>query len=166
MLLQIFIHSLAIFALIVWASSYHFKERKIILLVQLLSFLFWIAHFILLGAYTGAILCSIGALRLFTFSLKRKNHWSSNYSLIYFFISILLISTIATFTTPWAIFAFLGGAISVIASWQDDQDKLRLFFIPTHVCWFIYDLAVGSYGGAFSEMILGISAIISLLRKI
>ena len=161
----IFVQSLAIIALLIWASAYHFKERRTILLVQLGSFIFWIAHFFLLGAFTGAALATVAALRLAVFSFKKKNNWISNKIVLWFFIAILVIATLLTFSTWFGIFALIGGIFATIASWQDKQNKIRLLFIPSHLSWIIYDLLAGSYGGAISEFILGASSVISLFRK-
>lgn len=162
---QIFVQSLAIIALIIWALSYHFKERKHILLVQLASFVFWITHFILLGAFNGAALASVAAVRLFVFSFKKKGNWTSNILVFWLFIIVLLISTILTLEAYYAIFALLGGIFATIASWQNKQKSIILLFIPSHIFWIIYDLSAGSYGGAISEAVLGISALISLFSK-
>lgn len=161
----LFIQSLAIFGLLIWASSYHFKKRKSILLVQLASFIFWILHFIFLEAYTGAALAGVAALRLAIFSFKKKSNWINNPLTLGIFIGALIISTVLTFSTFWGIFALAGGIFATVASWQYDQNKIRKLFIPSHACWIVYDLLVGSYGGAISETILGISTIVSLLRK-
>ncbi|MDD5193991.1 MAG: YgjV family protein [Candidatus Nanoarchaeia archaeon] len=165
MYLQIFIQALAILGLVIWAASYHFKKRKNILLIQLSSFVFWIAHFILLEAYTGAALATVAALRLAIFSFKKKNNWISKPLVFWSFIGLLIISTILTFSTFWSLFALAGGIFAIIASWQENQNRIRMLFIPSHLSWIIYDLLVGSYGGALSEAILGISAIISLRKK-
>lgn len=162
---QLFVQSLAIFALLSWAVSYHFKSRKSILLAQLVSVIFWITHFGLLGAYTGAALSAVAALRLIVFSFKKKNNWVSKPFVLVAFIVALIVSTILTFSTFWGIFALAGGIFATLACWQYDQNKIRLLFIPSHVCWIIYDILVGSYGGAITEAILGLSTIFSLLRK-
>ncbi|MEK6927981.1 MAG: YgjV family protein [Nanoarchaeota archaeon] len=165
MIYQIFVQSLAIIALLIWVSSYHFKERKSILLVQLASFLFWITHFLLLEAYTGAALAVVAALRLAVFSFKKKNNWINKPIIFWAFICILVIATILTFSNYWVIFALIGGIFAIIASWQDKQNKIRKLFIPSHIFWIIYDVFAGSYGGAISEAVLGLSAIFSLFRK-
>jgi hypothetical protein len=162
---QIFVQSLAIIALIIWTFSYHFKERKPILVVQLLSVFFWITHFILLGAFTGAALSVVAAIRLFVFSFKKKGNWTINPLVFWLFIVALLIPTLLTFNAYYAIFAFIGGIFATIASWQNKQNNIRVLFIPSHLSWIVYDLFAGSYGGAISETILGISALISLFSK-
>ncbi|MFA6476605.1 MAG: YgjV family protein [Candidatus Paceibacterota bacterium] len=161
---QLAIQFLAIIALVVWASSYHFKERKTILLVQLASFVFWIIHFILISAYTGAALAGVAALRLAFFSFKKKNNWTSKPIVAWAFLGLLLISTALTYSTYWALFALIGGIFALVASWQDNQNRIRLLFIPSHLSWIVYDIFAGSYGGAISEALLGVSALVSFFR--
>ena len=162
---QIFVQSLAIVALIIWAFSYHFKERRSILLVQLTSQIFWITHFILLDAYTGAALATVAAFRLAVFSFKKKDNWVNSPFTFWAFIGLLVISTALTLSSYWGFLALAGGIFAIIASWQNKQNNIRVLSIPSHICWIIYDIFAGSYGGALSEVILGISAIFSLIRK-
>ena len=165
MYFQILIQILAVIGLIVWTTSYHFKDRKSILLVQLLSFVFWIAHFVLLGAVTGAVLSSIAAIRVGVFYFKTKNNWIGKPIVAWFFTLVLVIATYFTLTTYWAIFALIGGIFAVIASAQDKENRIRLLFIPSHLSWALYDIFIGSYGGAVSEGLLSLSALVSLLKK-
>lgn len=165
MFYQIFIQSLAIIALIIWGSSYHFKKRKSILIIQLISFIFWVSHFILLGAYTGAALSAIAALRLGFFSFKKKGNWTSSPFVLFGFIGLVTVFTIFTFSAYWVIFALIGSIFAIIASWQYSQNKIRILFLPSHASWIIYDLFAGSYGGAISEAVLGVSALVSFLRN-
>ena len=165
MYFQIFIQSLAVIALAIWTTSYHFKYRKSILLVQLLSFVFWITHFVLLGAIVGAAISSIAALRLSVFAFKKKDNWISHPVVPIFFIILSVVVTYFTATVYWAIFALIGGILAIVASSQNEEYKIRKLFIPSHISWIIYDLSVGSYGGALSEAILGISAWLSLFKK-
>lgn len=163
--MNILIQLLAIVALGIWFFSYHFESRKTILLVQLLSFLFWITHFVLIGAYTGSALAGVAALRLALFSFKTKNNWISKPVVMWLFVLLLGVSTYFTFNSYWSIAAFVGGVFAIIASWQFDTNKIRLLFIPSHLSWILYDLFSGSIGGAISEGVLCASAIVSLLRK-
>ena len=165
MYIQLFIQSLAIIALIIWGASYHFKERKSILLIQLISFVFWVTHFVLLGAYTGAALAAFAAFRLAIFSFKKKDNWIGRPVTMWAFIGALIILTILTANAYWAVFALIGGIFAIIASWQNNQNRIRLLFIPSHLGWIIYDIIAGSYGGAFSEAMLGLSALIGFFKK-
>ncbi|MFA7193860.1 MAG: YgjV family protein [Candidatus Paceibacterota bacterium] len=163
--MAILIQLLAIIALGIWFSSYHFNSRKTILLVQLLSFVFWITHFILIEAYTGAALASVAALRLALFSFKTNTNWIGKPIVMWLFILLLGISTYFTLESLWGIAAFVGGVFAIVASWQLNTKKMRVLFIPSHLSWILYDIFSGSIGGAVAEGILCLSAIISLLRK-
>lgn len=163
--MDVLIQFLAIVALGIWFFSYHFKSRKTILLVQLLSFIFWITHFVLIGAYTGAALAGVAALRLALFSFKTEINWVGKPIVMWFFIFLLGISTYLTFESYWSIAAFIGGVFAIIASWQFDTSKIRILFIPSHLSWILYDIFSGSVGGAIAEGVLCLSAIISLLRR-
>ena len=156
------VQSLAIVALCIWFFSYHSKSRTKILCIQLISCLFWIVHFILLEAYTGALLTSISTIRLFLFLFKTDTNWISSRVVMWIFFVLLSISTYVTGESYWSIAAFIGGCFALIASWQSDINKIRKLFIPSHIGWLVYNISVGSIGGIIAELFLGISAAGSL----
>lgn len=162
---SLFIQSLAILGLLVWTTSYHFNNRKTILLVQLASFVFWILHFVLLGAMAGAVLSAIAAIRLALFSFKTKNNWIGSPAVMTFFIIVSIIATYLTSVGYWSVFALIGGIFAIVASGQDDENRIRRLFIPSHISWIVYDIFAGSYGGAISEGVLALSALLSLFVK-
>lgn len=165
MFAPLFVQSLAILGLLVWTISYHFNNRKTILLVQLASFVFWILHFVLLGAMVGAVLSAIAAIRLALFSFKTKNNWIGSPFVMAFFIIVSIVGTYLTFVGYWSVFALIGGIFAIVASGQDNENRIRKLFIPSHISWIVYDIFAGSYGGALSEGILAISAIVSLYKN-
>jgi hypothetical protein len=165
MYFQILIQGLAVIAMIIWTTSYHFKSRKTILLVQLSSVVFLCIHFFLLEAVIGLAISSIAAIRLVLFAYKQRYKWISHPAVPSFFIILTIIVTYLTATVYWAIFALIGGIMAIIASFQNEEDRVRKLFIPSHISWIIYDLSVGSYGGVLFEIVPCISAWISLSEK-
>ena len=162
---QIFIQSLAIFALLAWGVSYQFKDRKNILLSQLIGSLFYVVHYFLLGATTGAFISILVVLRLGIFYFKKKGNWVDSPIVLWLFLILSLIATILTFTAYWAVFAFIGSVLAITATWQEKPTTIRRLFIPCHLSWITYNVFARSYGGVIAESVFLVSTIISLYRK-
>ena len=162
---QIFIQSIALLALAGFAASYHAKTRRGILFIQVLSLCAWLIHFLLLSAWTGAMLNAINIFITAAFLFKDKKIWvKSNY----FFTSAILILTAATAAT-WqgffSLFALLGVYLATLARWQDKTKMIRFIAIFSGISWIVYDIFVGSYGGIIAELVIIFSIMLSLMRK-
>jgi hypothetical protein len=161
---NLFVQSIAIIALAVFALSFHAKTKKNIIIINTIGLIIFIIHFYLLQAWTGVMLnilnCVIAILLIF----REENKYINNKI---FLLSSLFILTLVTFFT-WegyhSIFALLGICFVTIAKWQQKKIHLRLIFILASLSWIIYDYFVGSSGGIISEIIIIISLFISIIR--
>lgn len=92
---------------------YQQRKRGGLLLYKLISDLLWLLHYVFLGAYSGAAIALIGAIRELVFMNKEKRWAKPPFWLILF----LLLSALTGFLT-WAgvfsIFPCIASAISVI----------------------------------------------------
>jgi hypothetical protein len=158
----LFVQSLAIVALGVFALSFHFKSRGSILLVQIASLFVWSTHFALLGAWTGAILSAVNIIVTILFLYKDRKRWIRNNAFLGCTLAVLAIVSIATWEGYFTLFAFLAISSITIAKWQDDPRKIRMISIVASALWIVYDSFVGSYGGIVSESVIIVSILASL----
>lgn len=70
-MMDIFIQAIGIVAMIISLVAVQFKFRKHILATHIISSVLWLAHFLLLGAITGAMMNVVGVVRLYVFSRWR-----------------------------------------------------------------------------------------------
>ena len=161
---DLLIQTLAIVALLAFAGSFHARNRKEILLWQILSLFFWTTHYFLLGAFAGALLVGVNGLLTVLFLFKHKKNWLSSSWILFLAICGLSISTFFTWQGYYDLFALCGVVAIVVAKWQDQPKKIKLISIIAGGFWILYDIFVGSWGGIFTESIITISIIISLVR--
>ncbi|MEK6918695.1 MAG: YgjV family protein [Nanoarchaeota archaeon] len=162
---NLLIQSLAIIALGLFAISYHAKARWKILLFQAIALLFWITHFLLLSAWTGA---SMNIINIFVITLlifKTKKKWIRSNITLYSIILVFIIATIITWQGYYSIFALLGIIFMTIARWQDKTINIRYLALLGGLLWIIYDLFAGAYGSVIAELVIGTSIIISIYRN-
>ena len=162
---DILIQLVAIIALISFAGSFHSKTRKEILLWQILSLFFWVTHYSLLGAWTGALLACINGVVTVIFLFKDTRKWLASSFVLYLGLLAVIIGTIFTWQGYYSLFALFGVMAIIISKWQDVPNRIKLIAILASIFWIIYDVFVGSWGGIVTEVVIILSVLVSLLDK-
>lgn len=123
---------------------------------------FYTLHYFLLGAYTGAAMNLIGAIRTYIFykmPTNKKHRW-----VLYLFIIIAAIATGITWHGPASLLAFGGITCGGIATWHRKPREVRRWFLLASPIWFTYSLVVGSYPGMVVEILMFSSNLIGEYR--
>ncbi len=144
-------------------ASYQPKHRKHILYFQLVSNLFWVLHFSLIGATTGAALNTAGGLRAILFNAygqkKRRPRW-----LLGLVIFVVISAGFLSWRGWLSLLPMMGMVIATISFWQLNEQRIRFFLLFASPFWLIYNLLSGSYAGIASEILVMISITIALWR--
>lgn len=165
MIYDYFIQSLAVIAVIFYLASYHAKTRKGILVIQSIGALIWTLHFLLISAWTGALVTFTGGTFTVVFLFKGKNKILSNNFVLYLSILTLGIFTFITWKGFYSIFPFIGVSSIMIAKWQNKPNTIRALCIPNSILWIFYDVVIGSYGSIIAESLIIGSILLSLVKK-
>ena len=138
-------------ALILLLISYRKKEIDKILMVQSISSLLYVVHYLLLGAYSGFLVCSLDFIRDYMYYKTDKDKIIFLYlSLFYIAIGILNYSKIIDL-------------LPMIASEVDGyillkhQKVILVGSIFCSIIWIFYDLSYKSYIGIITSLIIIIS---------
>lgn len=150
-------------AMVFIVLSFQAKHRQRIILLILVGSIAWAAHFLLIGAYTGALLNLIGAARAFAF-YKYGGSDSRSPWLLWGFITLFLVAGIATWQGPISILPTLGMMISNIALWQRNEQRIRLLILLVSPLWLAYNVLSGSLPGVLNECFVTSSVLIALWR--
>lgn len=108
---------------------------------------------------------AINAIITVFFLFKDKKRWINNNVFLSLVIGSLAVATVVTWQGYFSLFAFLGLLAITLAKWQINPIAIRKLSILASISWIIYDLYVGSYGGALSEVIIIISITYSLVNS-
>lgn len=161
--LDVAIQLIGFIALALGAASFQPKLRRNILRFQLLSNIFWVTHFLLLGATTGAALNAAGAVRAYLFNkygrLKTRSCW-----LLVFIISLVLVLGVLTWQGWLSLLPMAAMTIATIGFWQRDEQRIRLITLFGAPLWLIYNLLSGSYAGVTNELLVITSILVALWR--
>src|SRR6185369_6986811 len=159
---DIFVQSIAIVAVIIFALSFHAKTRNKILVVNTASLFVWCLHFLLLHAWTGAMLSGLNFLISNFLIFKDQKSWIADKKFLFASMGLLVVGMIITWQGFFSIFALAGIASVVLAKWHDSTKTIRLLTILSSFFWITYDYFAGSSGGIIAETIIVLSILWSL----
>lgn len=143
--------------------SFQFKNNKTLFRVQLLSYLFYTVHLILLGAVTGGISYIINCFRSYCLSSKYDILKSNKFC--YIICGMQILALIFTYDSWVSILPVAANIASTIGGYTYNGKKIRIagMFINSPL-WIIYDIIVGSFAGIVDEVLSEASMIISVIR--
>lgn len=142
---------------------YQQKTGKKLLLLKLVSDILWCIHYYLLGAYAGACVALIGALRETTFiNVDKKSKAGPMF--LGFFCLLSVISAVVTWKSIFSLLPSVASVLSVISFYIANPGISRIMSFPISACMFSYSLVSGSYSGIANEIITVISSIAGMIR--
>lgn len=153
-----------IIAFIFFVSSIQLKNKKKLLLFQLLANLFYALQYILLNVFVAGgmnILSTIRCLILYFYDKKKKE---PSKILLWVFIVIIITIGILTYSNYLSIIPIGITLLYTISTWQDDMQSIRILFVIAAIFWVIYNISVGAYTALIGNAFEITSGIISIIR--
>ncbi|MCQ2436851.1 MAG: YgjV family protein [Clostridia bacterium] len=144
--------------------SYQINNRKKIILVQTLNNLFWLLHFLMLGAMASVGVNIVSIVRNLLFVNRGRNR---------FFSSVLLpvivcLAYVAAVASVWAgpvdLLTMGAAIINTVSLWLKSEKKIRALNMFSSPMWLVYNALNGSVAGIITEVCVMTSIIISIIR--
>lgn len=159
-----FVQSIGGIALFFAICAWNAETRKRVLDLQTISIIFFIIHYLLLGAFTGAASNGVGAVRNLVFIQKNKKKWASSSFWMYFFMALSAL-VLGFFWQGWpSILPVLGIMIGTYALFRDDPKHMRFHMFLTGLVWIPYTIIVHSYSGLITQVISTIGLGVAMFR--
>ncbi len=143
--------------------AYQQNKRKNILLCTVISASLFTVHFILLGAYTGAIMNFFAGLRSLVFMNNTKK-WAKSKIWVAVFMIIYTVACIATWDKWYSVLPLIAMLLTTVSNWLQSEKKIRFLTFPNSPCWLIYNILNGSVAGIITEIFVMSSLIIAIIR--
>ncbi|MCR5223659.1 MAG: YgjV family protein [Bacilli bacterium] len=141
--------------------TFSYKETNKVLLFNGLANALSIIQYILLGAYTGALCCTIAVTRNVIFS-KFKDKVPVIYLIIYVVLVIIINASFVKSIID--IIPIINIIIFAIALWTKKIKLIKVVGIFTCVDGVFYDFVKKAYTSIINEVIDGVVGVICLLR--
>lgn len=139
------------------------KKRKNILSLSVVACLLFIIHFVMLKAYTGAVMNSLGAVRCVIYYYNDRK-WGKSKLWLAFFVAASSVLCILTWKDVFSVLPLTAMVLTSISFWMKKERNIRLLTLPTSPCWMIYNFHSGSVAGVITEIIVTSSLIISIIK--
>lgn len=143
--------------------SFQRNNNKGILFFQIMATTAFIFHFLLLGAYTGAMMNLLGALRNIVFFYKEKK-WASKRYWLYLFNVLYIVCGIMTWKGLYSLLPMVAMVVSTIGLWLNNPRHTRFLVFPSSPCWLVYNIITNSIAGIFTEIFVLCSLTIGIIR--
>ncbi len=162
-LLDVFIRFFGVVGLALCVLSFQFKKHKGIMIVKTCSELCFAVQYILLGAWTGALLDGVSILRnsLFAWNVEKKR---STLPVIIAFGMLVIVLGISSWAGPISILPVAAKLISTVSYGMKKERILRLIALPSCILWVIYNLTIGGFEAAISDTLTFASILVAIYK--
>lgn len=159
---------IGIIAVAAFLLSYQQKKRKNIILLNTVSRCLYILQYLLLGAYSGAVLDVLGAISSVIAGKKHTKFIQKHTKVIFLSISFCIVlagGLIAIANKSWLdLFSLTGVLLHTSAFWLSDEKIIRRVSLLGSPFWFVYNFLSRAYGSAIGDILTMCSIIIAMIR--
>ena len=148
--------------------SYQLKKRSHIVWVTCISNALYVLQYLMLGAFSGAIMDFMSTVASFFAGTKHSPKFSK-YSKLIALVNMLLIVaaglTIAFIRRdPIELIPIAGALFQTGGLWFEDEQTIRKFGLCSAPFWLVYNYISQAYGAALGSVIAIVSIIIAMVR--
>ena len=144
--------------------SMQFKSMKYVLICQILSNLFCATTFILLGAYSGCVICLIAVFQCLIICAYNAKNVKPHLAVILSFIALYIAASAILFQSVADVFSAMGAVVFAIGMTQKKSSTTRLWYAFNPICWIVYDLFALAYGNILTHSILFVTTLLAIIR--
>lgn len=166
--MKIIANVIGIIAVAFYLLSYQQKTRNKIIVFNLTSRILYILQYVLLGAFSGAVLDILGSVSSIL-AKKKDSRFIKKYFWVVFILVDLAIVAAGVITmifdkNYFGVFAIIGVLLHTSAFWIDDEKKIRLVSFAGSPFWFVYNFVSGAYGSSVGDLLTTGSILIAIFR--
>ena len=121
------------------------KSGEKFLFYQIIISILYVLQYLLLGAITGAVICTIAIIRCIVFWKYKKENKKTPIHYLIIFILLSILSSIITSTSVFDYILTIGTIIFTYALWQDNMKIMRAGSIICVLSYIVYNLIFKAY---------------------
>ena len=143
--------------------SYQCRSNRKMFRVQLLSYLCYTAHLLLLGAFTGGLSYILNAVR--SLCLAGENRFARSRAMCAILCALQLAALGVTWSGWLSILPVAANIAATIGGYTHNARTIRLTgMLINSPLWILYDVMVGSWAGILDELVSEASMLLSIVR--
>ena len=148
--------------------SYQLKKRSHIVWVTCISNALYVLQYILLGAFSGAIMDTLSTVGSFLAGAKHSprlsayTKWIAGANLLIIAVTGITIAVVQR--DPVELIPILGAVFQTGGLWCEDEQKIRRYGLCSAPFWLVYNFISQAYGAALGSVLAIVSAATALIR--
>lgn len=158
------IQGLGLWATICTCMSFFQKEKWKMMVYLSVTNVLLIVTYILCGSLLGGMLCLGALVRTIVYLYFNKTNKKPGPIVLVMFEIYYLVMSIFMWKTPIDLLMIINLVVVTYTSWQDDVSVLRLGYVISSLLLICYDVALGAYMTAVSEVAMLVSVVVALLK--
>lgn len=159
----ILIQAIGLVGTILFFFSFQCKSNRSLFRIQLLSYLFYTIHLLLLGAVTGGISYIINVFR--SFCLGSRWRFAKGKGMCAAICLAQILALCFTWSGWISLLPVTANIAATIGGYTHNPQKVRLAsMLVNSPLWIVYDVIVGSWAGILDEVVTELSILISIIR--
>ena len=152
-------------AFILSLIAYHRKKKSKIFQTMTVANILDIAHYTLLGAYSGSITKVIALIRNEIIIVKEKNKKFNKKIVLIILFAIYLVSGILTYKNLFSILPILAAMIYLYFIWNGNELTVKKCAFYCYFLWLTYNICIFSIAGITSNIVSIISTFIAIYNE-
>jgi len=159
---------IGLLAVATFLLSYQQKKRKNIILLNVVSRCLYILQYLLLGAFSGAVLDVLGATASVIAGKKHVDFVKNHTKAVMLAAEGVIAATgiaIALINKSWIdLFSVTGVLLHTGAFWITDEKIIRRVSLLGSPFWFVYNFLSRAYGSAVGDVLTMVSIVVAMIR--
>ena len=159
---------LGLLAVATFLLSYQQKKRRSIIITNVISRSLYILQYLLLGAFSGAVLDVLGMMSSLIAERKHLSFVKKYLKALFLLINIIIIiagGMIAIVNKSLLdVFPIIGVLLHTNAFWISDEKIIRRISLLGSPFWFVYNLLSRAYGSAIGDILTMVSIIVAMIK--
>ena len=160
--------AVGIIAVAFYLLGYLQKKKQSILILNLVSRLLYILQYILLGAFSGAVLDVAGAIATVVAGKKNSRFVQKYRKIVIAAVNVIIIGAgvyvMILTRDPFGVLPIIGVMFHTNAFWFDNEKTVRRLSMIGSPFWFAYNFLCGAYGSCIGDLLSMVSLGISMFR--
>jgi len=148
--------------------SFQLKKRVQIVWVTCLSYLFYVVQYLMLGAFSGAVLDILSAASSYCAGQKNAPRFRRYAKAAAWLIMGAIVAAgllLAYFRRDWVeLLPIAGAGLQAGGLWFNKEQTIRRFGLAGAPFWLVYNFISQAYGAAVGAALTIVSTVIALIR--
>ena len=145
--------------------SYQFRRRGGIIACSVVSRVLYVAQYVLLGAFEGAVM-DLSAIPASMLAARKHTGFVARYRMLWWLagnVAVVLIGWLFWENTV-SLFAIVGVLFEINALWMSKEKYIRLVSLCSLPFWMAYNVLCGAWGSVIGNALMVISIFTALYR--